>query len=151
MGFFDAMEISASGMTAQRAQMDVISQNLANVNALGEDGKAYKRKVALVESEDSPQFVIPCGGVSGNEFKGKVQGGRVEVKGIVEDNTTPTKTVYDPTNPFANKEGFVEVSNVNVITEMTAMIQASRAYEANASAIQAAKKMLQSAMQIGKG
>lgn len=151
MGFFDAMEISASGMTAQRAQMDVISQNLANVNALGEDGKAYKRKVALVESEDSPQFVIPCGGVGGNEFKGKVQGGRVEVKGIVDDNSTPTKTVYDPTNPFANKEGFVEVSNVNVITEMTAMIQASRAYEANASAIQAAKKMLQSAMQIGKG
>jgi len=149
MGFFQAMEISASGMTAQRMQMDVISQNLANVNSVGEDGKAYKRKVALVESEDTPQFVIPCGGAMGNEIRGKSQGGGVKVTGVVEDNSSVRK-IYDPSNPNANKEGFVEVSNVNVIAEMTNMIQASRAYEANSTAIQSAKKMLQTAMDIGK-
>jgi len=149
MGFFQAMEISASGMTAQRMQMDVISQNLANVNSVGEDGKAYKRKVAMMETEDSPQFVIPCGGAMGNEIRGKSKGGGVKVTGVVEDNSSVRK-IYDPSNPNANKEGFVEVSNVNVIAEMTNMIQASRAYEANSTAIQSAKKMLQTAMDIGK-
>jgi len=149
MGFFDAMEISASGMTAQRFQMDVIAQNLANVNSVGADGSAYKRKVAVLETEDAPQFVIPCGGAMGNEIRGASKGGQVKVSGIVEDNSNVRK-VYDPSNPNA-KDGFVEVSNVSVITEMTNMIQASRAYEANSSAIQAAKKMLQSAMDIGKG
>jgi len=150
MGFFSAMEVSSSGMTANRVQMDLISENLANVNSLGADGKAYKRKVAMLETEDTPKFVIPCGGAMGNEIKGDNAGGKVKVTGVVED-TKSIKKVYDPTNPAADKEGFVEVSNVNVITEMTAMIQASRAYEANASAIQAAKKMLQTAMSIGKG
>ena len=150
MGFFSAMNISASGMSAQRAQMDVISQNLANVNSVGADGKAYKRKVAILETEDTPKFVLPCGGAMGNQIKGDAAGGKVKVTGIMEDNNS-VKKVYDPSNPAADKEGFVEVSNVNVITEMTSMIQASRAYEANASAITAAKKMLQTAMNIGKG
>jgi flagellar basal-body rod protein FlgC len=150
MGFFDAMEISASGMTAQRFQMDVISQNLANVNSVGADGSAYKRKVAILETEDSPKFVIPCGGAMGNEIRGASKGGEVKVSGIVEDQSN-VRRVYDPSNPSAGKDGFVQVSNVSVITEMTNMIQASRAYEANSSAIQAAKKMLQSAMDIGKG
>ncbi|OQA19793.1 MAG: Flagellar basal-body rod protein FlgC [bacterium ADurb.Bin363] len=149
MGFFDAMEISASGMTAQRAQMDVISQNLANVNSIGEDGKAYKRKVAMLESEDAPRFVIPCGGAMGDEIRGASKGGRVKVSGVIEDQQSVRK-VYDPGNPQADKQGFVEVSNVSVITEMTNMIQASRAYEANATSIQTAKKMLQTAMDIGK-
>lgn len=150
MGFFDAMQVSASGMTAQRVQMDVIGQNLANVNSVGEDGKAYKRKVALMETEESPKFVIPCGGAMGNEIRGASKGGEVKVSGIVEDNSSVRK-VYDPSNPAANKEGFVEVSNVSVINEMTNMIQASRAYEANSTAIQSVKKMLQTAMDIGKG
>jgi flagellar basal-body rod protein FlgC len=147
MGFFDSMNISASGMTAQRANMDAISMNLANVNSVGPDGKAYKRKVAVMDYEESPKFVVQCGGVMGD--KGSDSCGKLKVAGIVDDNSSVIK-VFDPTDPRADKNGMVEKSNVNVITEMTSMIAASRAYEANSTSIQTAKKMMNDALGIGK-
>jgi len=149
MGFFTSMDISASGMTAQRFRMDVISQNLANVNSTNPDGTAYRRKVAVLEAEETPKFVVPVGGFLNEVRRGRNVGGKVKVAGVVEDNA-PVQKIYDPTNPAADKEGFVEVSNVNTITEMTNMIAASRAYEANATAIDTAKKMAMEALNIGK-
>jgi len=148
MGFFDSMNISASGMTAQRANMDAISMNLANVNSVGPDGKAYKRKVAVMDYEETPKFVVQCGGMMGAEGANETTG-KVNVRGIVDDNSSVIK-VFDPTDPRADKNGMVEKSNVNVITEMTSMIAASRAYEANSTSIQTAKKMMNDALSIGK-
>jgi flagellar basal-body rod protein FlgC len=174
----DIFDITGSALTAQRLRMDVISSNLANVNSTRkEDGTigAYKRKnvvFAPVLAEAGNRFGVPKGsGMSGsltmkpakngmsigpdgrplltihlthNEFGGA----GVQVSRITEDAKNPTKMVYEPSHPDANKDGYVEMPNVNVVTEMVDMISASRAYEANVTALQSAKGMNQAALEI---
>ncbi|MHB2018831.1 MAG: flagellar basal body rod protein FlgC [Candidatus Xenobia bacterium] len=154
--FFSAMDAAASAMTAERFKMDVISENISNANTQNTvTGEPYRRHVAVITPADAPQFALPCAlddddddDPKGNDLKG------VQVKGVAIDNT-PLKYVYDPTNPNAIKQGkmkgYVAMSNVNVITEMTSLIATSRSYDANASVVEAVKSMAMKGMEIGKG
>ncbi len=146
MGMFDSIMISASGLTAEQLRMDVISNNIANVNTTRTPaGGAYRRQQVVFASRDKQVFM--------DVLKTKMPefGGRgVKIVGIKEDRS-PLKTVYDPSHPDANKEGFVELPNVNIVKEMVDMIAASRAYEANVTALNAAKTMAVRALSIGRG
>ena len=126
MGLFDALNVSASGMSAERLRMDVIAENLANAETTrGANGQPYRRQEVVLQ-EKSPSF-------------GEILGG-VQVAGIVSDPTPPRK-VYDPGHPDADKNGYVSLPNVNPVTEMVDLITSSRGYEANVTAMNAAKQM----------
>ena len=147
MSMFSAFNINASGLTAQRYRMDVISENVANASTTRTaDGTPYRRKVVtFVQKGERNDFSKVLGRVT-RGFSG--QGVRVEAVG--EDNVTPMNMVYDPAHPDADENGYVTYPNVNIITEMTNLIDASRAYEANATAFNASKSMSQQRLQLGK-
>lgn len=147
MSMFSAFNINASGLTAQRYRMDVIAENVANANTTRTaDGTPYRRKVVtFVQKAEKNDFSKVLGRVT-RGFSG--QGVRVEA--VSEDNVTPMNMVYDPSHPDADENGYVTYPNVNIITEMTNLIDASRAYEANATAFNASKSMAQQGLQLGK-
>lgn len=139
MGIFNSLAVSASGLTAERLRMDIISQNLANANTTRTpSGGPYRRQV--------PVFVPHR--VDNSARKNGVGYG-VRVARIVAQ-PGPGRMVYDPDHPDADERGYVEYPNVNVVTEMVDMISASRAYEANVTALNAAKAMANKALEIGK-
>ena len=150
MSLFNGMNISASGMTAQRLRMDLISQNIANVNTTrDENGEPYRRQTVLLAERDSETF----GSILSKKSFGKsskTNGNGVKVMGIVEDHVTSMKQVYDPSHPDANEEGYVSYPNVNTVTEMTNLIDATRSYEANVTAFNATKNMLLKGLEVGK-
>ena len=145
MDIFSSMRVSASGMTAQQKRMNTISSNLANVDTVQTaEGGPYKRKDPIfTASEDRENFSE----ILGSEMDGKIQG--VEVTEIHEDEQEPRK-VFNPSHPMANKDGYVSMPNVNSVEEMANIISASRSYEANVSALNAAKSMAIKALEIGK-
>jgi flagellar basal-body rod protein FlgC len=148
MGLFDSFNINASGLTAQRYRMDVIAENVANANTTRtEDGTPYKRKIVTFEEKNGgqPQFSTIFGRVS-DRFKGK----GVKVSGTYDDNATEGHLVYDPSHPDADDDGYVTYPNVNIITEMTNLIDASRSYEANATAFNASKSIAQQGLTMGQ-
>lgn len=148
MSFFGSMDISASGLAANRTRMDLISQNIANAETNG-----YKRKSLIVEekltSEKDFRKILNSKlkgtNTINNEF---ATGAGVEVTKIFEDKEGML-TVYDPNDPNADENGYVTKSNVNIVEEMVNMISASRSYEANATALDANKQMAQKALEIG--
>ena len=145
MGLFDALNISASGLTAQRLRMDVTSANLANAQTTKTPaGGPYKRQdVILQESSGADTFAGSLAGAMGSN---DTPAG-VEVAAIVDD-TTPTKKVYEPTNPEADKQGYVEMPNVNPVSEMTDLIDASRSYQANVTAMQTTKTVFSKTIEL---
>lgn len=146
MSILNAMNISASGMTAQRLRMDVIASNVANVNTTrNEDGETYKRKLLVFSEKNSTPFERIL-----NSKTGAIVGSGVKVTHIAEDDKTPMKVVYDPSHPDANEEGYVTLPNIDTVTEMTNLISASRAFEANVTAFNATKNMALKALDIGK-
>lgn len=153
--FFKSMDIAASGMTAQRFQMDVIASNISNANTSNQvSGEPYRRKFAMFDTKDQPQFSMPVGAFEDDDPENSAVGSGVKMVGVMEDNSESAfKFDYDPGNPLAEKEGkwkgYVKKPNVNVIQEMTNLIAASRAYEANATLVQAAKQMAQKGASIG--
>ena len=150
MGMFTAFDISASGLTAQRYRMDIISENVANANTTRtQNGDPYVRKVVYFEEKGvrgSDTFSHVLNSVSKN-YAGK----GVKVGKVLEDRKTRQNMVYDPSHPDADENGYVMYPNVNIITEMTNLIDASRSYEANATAFEAAKAMTQQGLSIGQG
>jgi flagellar basal-body rod protein FlgC len=144
MSAFTGMNISASGMTAQRLRMDIISQNIANVNTTrDENGRPYRRKAVVFSEKDATPFqevFMRTAGVIGNGVK---------VTRIIEDNK-PMRKVYDPTHPDADGDGYVTYPNVNIVQEMTDLIDASRSYEANVTAFNATKNMALKGLEVGK-
>jgi flagellar basal-body rod protein FlgC len=149
MSIFGGIDASASGMTAERLRMDVISNNIANANTTRTTGGgAYHRRYVVFEPRDAggQSFSSTLSNEMGN---GPQAGEGVRAVGIVADNTSGP-IVYDPGNPDANAQGYVERPNVNIVTEMVDMITASRAYEANVTAVNAAKSMAMKALDIGK-
>ena len=137
MGLFQSFNISASGMTAQRFRTDIIAENIANVNTTSTaEGGPYRRKVVTF----SERNVTPFSQVY-SASKNEAVGNGVKVKKVTEDYETEFVKEYDPANPDADEDGYVTYPNVNIITEMTNMIDASRAYEANATAFNASKSM----------
>ena len=147
MGFLHAIRLSASGLAAQRLRMDVISNNVANVNSTrGADGDAFKRQVVSFRAADggTNAFGALLERMRGN---GPAPAGGVTVNRIDTD-TSPGRRVLDPTHPDADADGFIETSNVDLVVEMTDMVAAVRAYEANVTVLNASKSMAQTALQI---
>lgn len=145
MDFFTALQISSSGMTAERKRMNLISGNIANVNSTRTpEGGPYKRKDAVFTASPLQE------GKSFSSALQKAGGPRgVEVSQVVEDQNPP-RLVFDPQHPDANPQGYVQMPNVNVVEEMSDMIVATRAYEANVTAAQAAKSMALKTLELGK-
>ena len=147
MSVFGAMNVSATGMTAQRLRTDIISQNIANVNTTRDaNGQPYKKKNVVFEEKSVTSFAVALDlsmGATGIGMDG------VKVSKIVEDDSEG-RMVYDPSHPAANDQGYVIYPNVNVVQEMTDLIDASRAYEANVTAFNATKSMAMKALEMGK-
>lgn len=149
MAMFNAFNISATGMSAQRVRMDILAENAANVNTTRtEDGTPYKRKNVVFEEKSANNFSTILNSMTGN--RNSYIGSGVKVTQIVEDDKTPMNMVYDPSHPDADENGYVTYPNVNVVTEMTDLIDATRAYEANVTAFNATKTMALKALEIGR-
>lgn len=141
MDFSVPFKICSSGLAAQRARMDVITSNLANVGTTRTpEGGPYRRKEVVLGSESAV-----------TEFSGRLQEvlQTVEVKEIAEDKNG-VKLIYDPSHPDADEKGFVAMPNVNVVLEMAEMINVNRSYEACATAFDATKNMALKAIDLGK-
>ena len=139
---FDALNVSATGLTAERLRMDVTAENLANAQTTrGADGQPYRRKEVVLQE---------AGAGVGASFADSLRVARgVKVAGIVQD-PSPSRRVYDPGHPDADAKGYVSMPNVNTVTEMTDLIGASRAYEANVTAMQTTKAMFARTLDILK-
>ncbi len=137
---FATMNTSKSGLVAQRKRLDTIAQNLANIETTRTaDGKPYRRKTVSFEEAASPLTV------SETESTGQESGG---VTARIREDASPFPEVYDPNHPDANSEGFVKYPNVDIVTEMTELISATRAFDANATAFNAAKQMIRKALEL---
>lgn len=135
-----AINISATGLSAESRRMEVIANNVANAQTtVGEDGKVFRRKEVVFAAKLAAE-IGEMGNAESN-FKG------VEIKQIVDD-TRPPKMVYRPGHPDANEEGYVTLPNINQVEEMVDMMSASRAYEANLTAMKTAKGMANQALDI---
>lgn len=139
MDFLSSMRISASGLNAQQTRMNTISSNLANAETVG-----YKRKDPVFESNTDRKHFAE---ILENEMDEHAQG--VVVTEIQEDKRAP-RIIYNPSHPHARKDGYVELPNVNPVEEYANMINAQRSYEANITAMNAAKAMALRALDIGK-
>ncbi len=139
MSMFGGLEVSASGLTAERLRMDVTAENLANAQTTrGANGQPYRRKEVVLQ-EAPGSFGASLSAAIGGGDNGS--SGGVQVAGVVEDSATPLKRVYDPGHPDADAQGYVSMPNVDTVTEMVDLISAQRAYEANVTAMQSAKQM----------
>lgn len=148
MALFQSFGISASGMTAQQFRADIIAENLANVNTTRTDaGTTYRRKVVSFQEKGVNRFDRY---LTESRKRGSHIGNGVKVVEVGEDTTTDFIMEYDPAHPDADENGYVSYPNVNLVTEMTNLIDASRAYEANITAFDAAKSMAQAGLQVGK-
>jgi flagellar basal-body rod protein FlgC len=162
---FPSIDVSASGLAVQRARMNITASNIANVNTTktrGEGGQPYKRKRVVVSSDagaatfqtllqrsdnglvaTSGRHIQRGAGVSAVAMR--APGVKVEE---VLDDPTPPRMIYDPVHPDANPDGYVAMPDINIVVEMVDMISATRAYEANITAITAAKSMARQAIEI---
>lgn len=149
MSIFTGLNISASGMTAQQLRSDIIAQNIANVETTRtENGTPYRRKnVFFTEKTNNPMGNFSNVLTAATK---SIAGQGVKVTRITTDNSTEMKMVYDPSHPDADENGYVTYPNVNVITEMTDLIDATRSYEANVTSFNATKAMLSKGLEIGK-
>jgi flagellar basal-body rod protein FlgC len=145
MDFFDAIHASSSGLSAQRLRMNLISGNLANVNTTRtREGGPFRRKEAIFAArplEESFKKILAD--------RQKKQLSMVKVDRVIEDSNPPVMK-YDPQHPDADEKGYVAMPNINVMEEMVNMISATRGYEANVTALKAAKEMASRALEIGK-
>lgn len=148
MGLFNSFDVSASGLTAQRFRMDIIAENVANANTTRtEDGTPYVRKVVTFEEKgETKSFSNIFHHVLNHDSRGGVK-----VGGVFEDKWTQMNMVYDPSHPDADENGYVMYPNVNTITEMTNLIDASRSYEANATAFDASKAIAKKGLDMLSG
>lgn len=143
MNAFSALRISASGLSAERLRMDTISSNISNVKTTrGKDRQPYKRKIAIFQENLKKEL-----SKDHKKYENSLNG--VKAVGIEEDKS-PLKMVYNPNHPDANKDGYVLMPNVNILNEMADMIAATRAYEANVTAINSSKNMFMKALEIGR-
>jgi len=148
MGFFDAMDIAGSGMSAQRLRMDITSENLANAQTTRTaTGGPYQRQEVVLSQIGGSGFGSTLAGALGaSSSSGPVSGG-VQVSAIVGDPTAG-QLVYDPGSPDANAKGYVQMPNINTVSEMTDLIDESTSYQADVTAMQTAKSMFTSSLQV---
>ena len=161
-GLFSAIDISASGLTAQRTKLNIIASNIANIDTTRTpEGGPYRRQQVILKPGKKAQFMTLMENqlkklrktnerhISNDELIliGENFARSVEVAGILED-PAPPRLVYDPEHPDADANGFVAYPNINIVTEMVNMIASSRAYEANVTVMNASKTMMQEALEI---
>ena len=138
MGFYTSIEVSATGLSAERLAMDTIANNIANVNTTRTaEGGPFKRQLVVYAQKNEP--AASASGSSDANDPARSSAG-VEVVGVVNDQG-PDRLIYDPSHPDADANGYVHMPNVDVVKEMVDMMAASRAYEANVTAIQEARAM----------
>ncbi len=143
---FNSINVSASGLTAERLRMDVISRNIANAKVTRTaSGTPYRRQIPIFKSDTKKSFkdVFDTSLANMDSFEG------VEVVDVVEDMSA-FKEVYDPSHPDADERGIVLMPNVDTVTEMINLIAASRSYEANVTSLNTAKSMAMKALEIGR-
>lgn len=145
---FNSFDTSASGLSFERLRMDVVSNNIANANTTRtEDGEPYRRRMVTATPRDTSFAHHLSHFIQGRSEDGKGKG--VQAASIVEDDA-PFKEKYEPEHPHADPEtGYVQKPNVNIINEMTDLITASRAYEANVTAMDASKDMANNILDFG--
>lgn len=151
MSFWDSLRIGASALTAQRLRLDVISNNIANAETTRTAaGGPYRRQDVVFTPEGQTSF-FPALVNARQSLRDnpRLAAGGVQVAEITTDNTTGPR-VYDPSHPDADADGFVTYPNVNIVTEMTNLLSASRSYEAALSTLEAAKRMALKALEIGR-
>jgi flagellar basal-body rod protein FlgC len=149
MSFFDAISIAASGLTAERVRMDVTSENLANADTTqGANGQPYQRQEVVLQQVGGGFNAALTSAMGTSQVNGTASGG-VQVAGIVND-PTPDQEVYDPGNPSANAQGYVKMPNVNPVNEMVDMIDESRSYESDVTAMSTAKEMYEKTLGLLK-
>ena len=140
-GELSALDLSAAGLSAQRTRMNVLAENLANVETTRTlEGGPYRRKLVIFGAEPVPAF---------GQVLNAAQLSTVKVQEVVE-SAEPPRLVHQPSHPDANAEGYVALPNVNPLLEMVDLLAATRAYEANVTAVQAAKSMFSKALEIGR-
>lgn len=146
MSIFNSFDISASGMTAQRFRTDIITQNIANATTTRtEDGTPYRRRtVTFAEKENTPFSNVLA------RTSADAVGAGVKVTRVSEDYETEMVKSYDPSHPDADEDGYVTYPNVNIVTEMTNLISATRSYEANTTAFEASKTLVTKGLSLGK-
>jgi len=157
MGLFDAIDIAGSGLSAERIRMDVTAENLANAQTTRTAaGGPYRRQEVVLQQVQPNNFGSALEGAMGNgegnpaiHVSGPSPAGGVEVAGIVQDQT-PDQVVYDPSNPEANAKGYVQLPNVDTVTEMTDLIAESRSYDADVTAMQTSKSMFNTTLGLLK-
>lgn len=151
MDLFQSMQISSTGLAAQRIRMNVIASNLANINTTKTpDGGPYRRKDVIfrpIEVGGAEGGTQRAGGGFRDQLDRELQG--VEIGGVVKDQKDPRK-VYNPTHPDADAKGYVAMPNINMITEIVTMMNSQRSYEANVTAINASKAMINKSLAIGR-
>jgi len=145
MDLLKCMDIAASGMSAQRTRLNVISMNLANANTTKtDDGTPYRRKTSIFRT-------VPVKKSFEDELKGSLD---KHIYGVEVSKITQVpgdlKKIFDPSHPDANESGYLYLPNVNLVEEMVQMLNANRSYEANAAAIKTAKDMATKALDIGR-
>lgn len=158
MKWFSALETSASGLTAERLRMDVISNNIANANTTRtQGGGPYRRQLVVMGSRPSFAQMLAEAQARGEQVNAdpkKLEPGDFLHRGVrvvqVVNDQRPFKVKYEPTHPDADEHGYVQLPNVETVTEMVDLISASRAYEANVTALNAFKAMVSTALQIGR-
>ena len=157
MSFWNMLRLGSSALSAQRLRLDLISNNIANIETTStEEGGPYRRQDVRFRALDARQGITSLPSFSdltrsrffGSGGSSTDQGG-VEVSEIIQDDR-PGPKVYEPSHPDADEEGYVEYPNVDLAVEMTNMLSATRSYEANLSVIDAAKRMAQKSLEIGR-
>lgn len=144
MDFFTGLRVASTGLSVQRTRMNITASNLANVETTRTaEGGAYRRRTAVVAAVPLSETFDE---IFGDALHDQTHGAEVVA---VEKDSAPGRLIYDPEHPDANKEGYVEMPNVNAISEMVNMLTASRGYEANVTALKALKGMAQNALEIG--
>jgi len=154
MSFFDAISIAASGLTAERVRMDVTSENLANADTTnGAGGQPYQEQQVVLQQVGGGGFGAALssamGSSTGSQLSNSSTPGGVEVSGIV-NSSTPDQEVYDPGDPSANSQGYVKMPNVNPVNEMVDMIDESRSYQSDVTAMTTAKEMFEKTLDLLK-
>jgi len=161
-GLFSAIDISATGLSAQRAKMNATASNIANAETTHtEEGGPYRRKQVILKAGTKAEFIellseeimrlrrTKEAHIDNDEAVEKrkqlFQGVKIDK---IQEDTSPPRLVYEPWHPDADENGFVAYQNINMVTEMVNMMMATRAYEANVTAMNASKNMMMTALDI---
>ncbi len=156
---FSTFAISGQGMSVERMRLAAVAKNIANANTTkGPDGQPYKREVVIAADKENKSFGDELDSQisltktspehSGNIIENPGSASADVISAYTAKDNTPPRLIYDPSHPDADKDGYVKMPNINIVTEMVEMISAQRAFEANASVVESAKNMARDSLDI---